>query len=114
MYRISPRHIRRTALLGLVLLGTACGETTANQSGRLTVLLTDAPGDFRKAVVTIDRIYLQPSEGADGQRIVLREDDVTTDLLTLANSTAELVTDAIVPAGRYSELRFVISGGYIE
>lgn len=115
MFRMTPSHIRRSALLGLVLLGTACGDTTASQSGRLTVLLTDAPGDFVKAVVTIDQIYMQRSEGEDGGgRIVLRDEDVTTDLLTLANSTAELVTDAVLPAGSYRELRFVISGGYIE
>jgi hypothetical protein len=39
---------------------------------------------------------------------------VTLDLVTLANSTAQLVKDAVVPAGTYSELRFQITGGYVE
>lgn len=118
MSRIATRLTRGATIAALALSAAACEEssTNAGEPGRLSVLLTDAPGDFVHAVVTIDRIYLQPgdAEGDTGDRIVLREDDVTTDLLTLANSTAELVSDAVVPAGSYRQLRFVISGGYIE
>jgi hypothetical protein len=46
--------------------------------------------------------------------VVLRSEPVTTDLLTLANSTAELVKDAPVPTGSYSQLRFVVTGGYVQ
>src|SRR5262249_7779158 len=53
-------------------------------------------------------------KGADGKGVALLSAPVTTDLLTLANDTADLVKDAVVPAGTYSELRFVISGGYVE
>lgn len=113
MSRISARCARSASLFALVIVA-ACGETTANQSGRLTLLLTDAPGDFKHAVVTIDQIYMQSSAGSEGGRVILRDEDVTTDLLTLANSTDELVTEAVLPAGSYSELRFVISGAYIE
>ncbi|HEY0972603.1 MAG TPA: DUF4382 domain-containing protein [Gemmatimonadales bacterium] len=112
------RAARRGAAPLLPVLGVAalvgvaaCGETTspASGTGRVTLLLTDAPGDFEKAVVTISEIYLQGQE-----RVVLMDTPVTTDLLTLANTTAELVSDAVVPAGSYSELRFVITGGYVE
>ena len=109
-----PARLRRAALLPAAAIAAlaGCGETTtsAGTSGRLTVLLTDAPGDFEKAVVTISSIYLQGSGG----RVTLMDSTVTTDLLTLANSTAELVSGAAVPAGSYSELRFVITGGYVE
>lgn len=101
------------ALLGVA----ACSDATSPRAttGGFTLLLTDAPGDFEKAVVTISSIYLQPGEGDDDAgRVVLLDTAVTTDLLTLANSTAELVKDADVPAGRYAQLRFVITGGYIE
>jgi hypothetical protein len=46
--------------------------------------------------------------------VVLSDDAVTTDLIDLANSTAILVDGEPVPAGTYTELRFVITGGYIE
>jgi hypothetical protein len=76
----------------------------------MSIMLKDAPGDVKKAVVTISEIGL---EGSGGE-VVLLDTAVTTDLLTLADSTAELVHDGIVPAGHYSQLRFVISGAYIE
>lgn len=106
------RTLSRVALAGaLVLPLAACGESSGpNGDGRMTLLLTDAPGDVLAAVVTIEEIYLQ---GEDG-RVVLRDEPVTTDLLTLANDTYLLVDDAPVPEGRYGQLRFVISGGYIE
>ena len=108
------RASRAAALLALTAVA-ACSDGAGSGNGRVSILLTDAPGDVRKAVVTIDRIYLQAGDG-DGEdgRIVLREEDVTTDLLTLADSTAELVRDAVVPGGSYNQLRFVITGGYIE
>ena len=116
------RRTRRASLnlfaaFGLALIGAACSDATGNAvDGKITVLLTDAPGDVKSAVVTISQIYLQgSSEGDDASsRVVLRDTPITTDLLTLANSTAELVKDGTVPAGTYGQLRFVITGGYIE
>lgn len=102
------------AALFTVTLAGACADSTAPRAGKVSILLTDAPGDIKAAVVTIDRIYLQGSENDSSGRVVLREDDMTTDLLTLANSTAGLVDGVTVPGGNYSQLRFVISGAYIE
>lgn len=106
------RTLASAALLGLASTGllAGCSDSTSADSGRVSIRLTDAPGDFQKAVVTISEIYLQ----GQGGRTVLMDAPVTTDLLTLANTTAELVKDAVVPAGSYQELRFVITGGYIE
>src|SRR5207247_3386373 len=70
------------------------------------------PSDqIKAAVVTIAEINLQG--GAQG-KVGLLSDPVTTDLLALANQTAVLVDAAVVPAGTYSGLRFVLSGAYIE
>jgi len=105
---------RRAAIatMGIVVLGAlaACSDSTASGSSKVSVLLTDAPGDVKAAVVTISEIDLQGSGGTH----VLMNTPVTTDLLTLAQSTAQLVNGAVVPAGTYAQLRFVISGGYIE
>jgi hypothetical protein len=111
------------SLISNLLLATgalflaACGD---DSSARVTVKLTDAPGDtFETAVVTITKVYLKGSagneEGGSGQGdVVLLDEPVTVNLLTLANDTADLVKDAEVPTGTYRELRFVISGGYIQ
>jgi hypothetical protein len=84
---------------------TACSSST----GRVTVQLTDSPAALDAAVVTIARISLH-GEGGD---VVLAEDLPPIDLLTLANSAATLIEDAVVPTGRYTELRFQITGGYV-
>jgi hypothetical protein len=112
--------MRRYALfLPVVLLFTsvACDDDVdGTDSSRLTLLLTDAPGDFEAAVVTISEIYLQgsPDDEDEGDRVVLLDEPVTTNLLTLANDVATLVDGAVVPAGTYGQLRFVIDGAYIE
>lgn len=105
-HRLRPNRL--WWILGAAAVLSACGQIGA--PGTVTLLLTDAPGPVNKAVVTIEMIYFQGHEG----RTVLRSSPVTTDLITLANDTAELVKDVEVPPGSYSQLRFVISGGYVE
>lgn len=108
----------RAAFAATLLLPiVACSDDAASNgsgggdgTGQLSLLLTDAPGDVAAAVVTIDQIYLV----GEGGRTVVRDDAFTTDLLTLKDRTAELLRDEVIPAGTYSELRFVISGGYVE
>ena len=113
------RLLRTLALVAIATASLAgCGDATAPDPGRISLLLTDAPGDVRTAVVTISQIYLQGTDGEEappqGGRLVLREDDVTVDLLTLEDEMMSLVDDIEVPGGRYAQLRFVITGGYIE
>ncbi|HZZ83394.1 MAG TPA: DUF4382 domain-containing protein [Anaeromyxobacteraceae bacterium] len=85
----------------------ACGGSS---TGKVSLLLTDASGQFSAAVVTITEIDLVGSGGTT----VLSTQKVTTDLLTLANNTAKLVDGAVVSSGTYTQLRFVITGGYVE
>lgn len=101
------------AAASLTLAAVACDSPTGLGSGTLNLYLTDAPGDVLSAVVTIDEIYLQPDSGSDAGRIVLRTEDVTTDLLTLVDSTHALIEGVEIPEGQYGQLRFVISGAYI-
>jgi hypothetical protein len=100
--------------LGGVLLGLSalagCSDSNGPSTGSLTLLLKDAPGDIKAAVVTIDEINLQGTGGTT----VLRDTPVTTDLLTLASSVDTLIQDKTVTAGTYTQMRFVISGGYVE
>jgi hypothetical protein len=102
--------ITALGLFSLGALASCSGDSTSAGTSKVSVLLTDAPGDVKAAVVTISEIDLQGSGGSQ----VLMTSPVTTDILTLANSTAQLVKDAVVPAGTYAQLRFVITGGYIE
>ncbi|MCI0433609.1 MAG: DUF4382 domain-containing protein [Gemmatimonadetes bacterium] len=112
--------MRKTALfLSALILGAAgcdSDNVNGNDESRLTILLTDAPGDVLEAVVTISEIYLQggPADAEAGGRVMLRTEPITTDLVTLANDLETLVEAAIVPAGSYGQMRFVIDGAYIK
>lgn len=110
--RVARRASRVGLSIGLLALGAlgACSDSTAGGTAKVSLLLTDAPGDIKAAVVTISEIDLQGSGGSH----VLMNTPVTTDLLTLAGSTQQLVKDAVVPAGTYEQLRFVITGGYVQ
>lgn len=100
------RTLRFTLAAALALAVTACGQPTS----RITVLLKDAPAPVDKAVVTITQVSLQ----GDGGSVVLSDATVTTDLLTLANDVETLVDGREIAPGTYSQLRFRISGGYLE
>jgi hypothetical protein len=104
MHRI---HILSSCLFALALGLIGCGGES-----KVSIKLTDAPGDYKRAVVTISEVELL-GEG-ENNRVILLDQAKTTDLITLANDTADLVKDAVVPAGTYKELRFVITGAFIE
>src|SRR5262245_60891621 len=101
------------AAVGVLAAAQAC-DLTAPRPGKISLKLTDAPGDVSVAVVTIEQIYLQPAGDDSSHRIILRDEPVTVDLLTLAGTTMDLVTNAAIPGGAYGQLRFVVSGAYIE
>jgi hypothetical protein len=105
-------------LLALALPMTACDDLgTDSRHGSVTILLTDAPGDVVEAWVTITDIYFQGQSGEGDppmSRVYLLEDGADThELLSLANTVAEVVRDAEVPTGTYGQLRVVISDGCI-
>jgi hypothetical protein len=102
------RKISRFLGAALAALLAACGSDDRGP-GSVTLKLTDAPGDFAAAVVTIEGVYLQ----GGGPEVQLFQGKRTVNLLALANESVDLVTDAVVPSGDYQQLRFVISGGYI-
>jgi hypothetical protein len=94
-------------LAGAAVLLASCSDGAGpGGTTSLSIKLKDAPGDVQQAVVTIAGINLMGSNG----KLVLTSTPVTTDLLTLASSTADLVSGVDVPSGTYAELRFLISG----
>lgn len=98
-------------LAAAALLLGACEDSTGSRGARLSIHLTDAPGGLAEAWVEVEQIYLQGSGG----RTVLRDESTgLIDLLTLRNDVAALVDSAAVPAGSYTELRFVIGDAYVR
>ncbi len=106
-----------SAEVTLVLRRGSSGPTlseTGQGSGTRTfdaaVAATPVACPFQAAAVTIDEIYLQ----GEGGRTTLRSDPVTVELCDLGNQVLLLVQDVQVPAGSYQEIRFVVSGGYVQ
>lgn len=104
------KHWSILPLLAALATGACDGGTGGDGAARLSIRLTDAPADLAQAWVRIDRIYLQ----GEGRVDVLDARTEWVDLLTLSGGrTAELVNGAAVPAGSYSELRFVVCEAYL-
>jgi alpha-tubulin suppressor-like RCC1 family protein len=108
-------HLSVRSLAVLALLTAACAERALEPGApggpaTLTIRLKDASGDVQAAVVTISEVYLQ---GAGG-RTVLRSTPYTVDLVPLATTSTVLLEDVQVAEGTYSQLRFVVTGAYIE
>ena len=104
------------SLLAALAVAACDGGTGGNGTSRVSIRLTDAPGDLEEAWVKVDRIYLKG--GADsingGTVDLLTTKTDWVNLLELSGGrTAELVNGTVVPAGRYSELRFVVCEGYV-
>lgn len=110
---IRTRSIGWAALAAFGLLSlSGCSDSSSGPKGTtsLSVMLKDAPANLASAVVTVAEVDLVGSDGVH----VLTSTPATVDLLRLADTAATLVKDAVVPAGTYSELRFKITGGYVE
>ena len=97
----------------------ACdGGSTGSGDARLSIRLTDAPGDLKEAWVRIEEIYLQGTSAADSTAGRVQLLDVPTanyiNLLTLSGGNfAPLVNSQPVPAGSYSQLRVVVCDAYV-
>jgi hypothetical protein len=98
-------------MLGAMALGACDSGSTGSQTARVSIRLTDAPGDLSEAWVEIERIYLQGDSG----QITLRDQSTgLVNLLTLKSDFLAIVNGVSVPAGSYSQLRFVIGDAYVK
>jgi len=111
------------AALAAVLALSACSDDSVSSggNGRLTVKLTDAPGDLKAAFVKINSIVLIRSD-ADStstdstKRITLTP--LNTGFINLLNLSGgqllTLVNLASVPKGTYSQVRVVVTDAYVQ
>jgi hypothetical protein len=103
-------------LAALTLVVAGCSDSTSTPIARISLALTDAPGDVDSVWVEIEEIYLQGGPG--GRTELLSADDADElgliELTQLAGSTLDLVEDVQIPAGNYGQLRFVLAGAVLE
>jgi hypothetical protein len=111
---------RSILLLPLAALAlAACGDsgTSANGPALVSIRLHDAPGDLKEAWVKVEQIYLQgtsPADSMSGKVVLMNTPTGWLNLTQLTGSNfATLVNGAQVPAGTYSQLRFVVCDAYV-
>jgi hypothetical protein len=105
-------------LAAMLALGACSGDSTGGSGApRLSIRLHDAPGDLKEAWVKVDRVYLQGTTSADstsGRVDLLTTQTGWLNLTQLTGSSfSTLVNNATVPAGTYSQLRFVVCEAYV-
>lgn len=95
------------AFLMLSLLWLACSSN--EQSARLEVRLTDAPGDYEEVNIDIQgvSVHNESGEQASGWRTLNVENGVYN-LLELSNGLDTLLAFAELPAGRVSQIRLLL------
>jgi Domain of unknown function (DUF4382) len=104
-------------LVAVLALGACSDGTGSNGARTVSIRLHDAPGDLKEAWVKVSQVSLQGTSSADSAsgRVVLVS--TATDWINLTQLTggsfATLVNNAQVPAGRYSQLRFVVCDAYV-
>lgn len=106
-------------VLAVLALG-ACEDDPAGPGdgeGRLTIKLTDGPGDLAEAFIIVDRIRLIGVTD-EGEGETLEFDPEVTDWIDLLDLSGgqllSLVDGEAIAAGDYSELRLILDEAYVR
>ena len=94
------------------LVSCEVNDSTVNDTGRLTVQLTDAPGNYEAVYVDIQkvRIIRADAEATDDSAnwITLNDEPVRVDLLQLRNGKTMQLGEHELQAGMYNQIRLVL------
>jgi hypothetical protein len=104
---------RRLAMAAAVLGIAGCDDTSGTGDASVRVLLTDAPADYiASATVDIGAVELI---GAEGAPIILTDDGTEgmVDLLELQDAATEVLAEADIDAGSYTQLRLVVDAASV-
>ena len=99
--------------LTLIILNlTSCEKDPVEpkpETGRLVVLLTDAPATFNSVNIT----FSQVSAHIDTGWVIVNGEAVTVDLLEWNNGKVMTLGDAEMPVGHYTQIRLLIDAAAI-
>lgn len=98
-------------LLISLLLFNCNDRETDNETARVQLVLVDAPGDYEQVNVEIIDIQYNSSEGENGWKSFTPENGypIQVDLTKLIAGNDLLLTDEIIPAGTFKQLRLILS-----
>lgn len=106
-----------TIVLGVILMVACNDEDTMSipeGKGKVNIYLTDAPFPIdliSKTYVTIDKVEIrkQETDSTGSEFIVLTEEPMEVDLLTLSNGVTELLASVELEAGTYDQIRMHVT-----
>ena len=96
---------RIAGFLLLSIFWLACSED--NQTAKLEVRLTDAPGDYEEVNIDIQSVEINSSDGNSGWTTLDVESGVYN-ILELTNGLDTLLATAELPAGQISQIRLIL------
>lgn len=96
---------RIAGFLLLSVIWLACSND--DQTARLDVRLTDAPGDYEEVNIDIQSVEINNDEGNSGWTTLDVESGVYN-ILELTNGLDTLLATAELPAGRISQIRLIL------
>ena len=98
-------------LLISLLLFNCNDRETDNETSRVQLVLVDAPGDYEEVNVEIIDIQYNSSEGEKGWKSFTPENGypIQVDLTKLIAGNDLLLTDEIIPAGTFKQIRLILS-----
>lgn len=98
---------RIAGFLLLSIFWLACSED--NQTAKLEVRLTDAPGDYEEVNIDIQSVEINGGDGNSGWTTLDVKSGVYN-ILELTNGLDTLLATAELPAGRISQIRLILGG----
>ncbi|KQB43259.1 Starch-binding domain-like protein [Flavobacterium daejeonense] len=95
---------------------TACNDNDdSNQTARMMVRMTDAPGDYDAVYINVQDIKIKASTdtGEEGWVSIASDEFVPGEqnLLDLTGGVSLLLADNVVPAGELGQIRLVLGDG---
>jgi len=101
--------MRKLWLVLVAAIGlTACSSD--EQSARLEIRLTDAPGDYEAVYVDIQSVEVNSESGESGWK-QLEVNKGVYNLIDFTNGMDTLLATAILPAGKISQIRLKLGDG---
>lgn len=97
--------------LSMILVGCDGSDTgmgTSGETGTMEVQLHDAPNNYEKVNVFIERVEVNNADTDTGW-VEISSPQQTYDLLELTNGATEVLGSKELPAGTYEQIRLILS-----
>lgn len=104
------KNLIKLSLIAILFVAfTACSDDdkNENQTSRMMVHLTDAPGDYDNVYVDVQDVLIRYSDG-DGEVSLGNINTGVYDLLELTGGLTLLLADEEVPSGNVTQMRLVL------